>query len=144
MLFEQIKAQMFAAMKAGRVVEKEILKVAMGEISTDRERPGRTGSDEEALGLVKKLVKSIEETIAAGVSEDETARLREEISILSQFLPKALGLDEVVALLAPHADQLRAAPGDGAATGIAMKLVKAQGAVVDGKVVGEAVKRLRS
>ena len=39
-LLDQIKTRMFAAMKSGNVTEREILKVAMGEITTDAARPG--------------------------------------------------------------------------------------------------------
>src|SRR4051812_47115631 len=60
-LLDQIKARMFQAMKAGNVTEREILKVAMGEITTDAARPGRKGDDAETLGILKKLVKSNEE-----------------------------------------------------------------------------------
>jgi hypothetical protein len=55
-----------------------------------------------------------------------------------------LGEDAVVALLGPVTDAVRGAANDGAATGVAMKHLKASGAAVDGKVVSAAVKRLRA
>jgi uncharacterized protein YqeY len=144
MLLDEIKAQMFKAMKAGDITTKEVLRVAVGEITTDQAREGRKGDDDEARALVKKLVKSIEETLAQTTDEAQKATLKKEVEVLSQFLPKTLSEDDVVALLAPVAEGVRAAANDGSATGVAMKHLKTTGAAVDGKVVSAAVKRLRA
>lgn len=142
-LLDQIKARMFQAMKAGNAVEREILKVAMGEITTDAARPGRKGDDEEAQAILKKIVKSNEESIEASQDETQRAQLRAEIQVLNDFLPKSLGVDEIVAALAPVADAVKAAGNDGQATGVAMKHLKSLGAVVNGKDVSSAVRKLR-
>ena len=143
-LLEQIKARMFAAMKAGNTVEKEILRVAMGEITTDAARAGKKGDDEEAQAILKKLVKSNEESLAASQDETQKATLRAEIEVLNGFLPKALGVPEIVAALAPVAEAVKTAGNDGQATGVAMKHLKSLGAVVNGKDVSAAVRQLRS
>ena len=143
-LLDQIKARMFQAMKAGNVTEREILKVAMGEITTDAARPGRKGDDEETQGILRKLVKSNEETIEASQDETQKAQLRAEIEVLNTFLPKSLSLAEVVVALAPVADGIKAAGNDGQATGVAMKHLKTLGAVVNGKDVSAAVRQLRA
>jgi len=142
-LLDQIKAQMFAAMKSGNVTEREILKVAMGEITTDAARPGKKGDDEETLAILKKLVKSNEESIDASQDEAQKAQLRAEIEVLNAYLPKSLGLPDIVAALAPVADAVKAAANDGQATGVAMKHLKTLGAVVNGKDVSAAVRQLR-
>lgn len=144
MLLEAIKAKMFSAMKAGNIVEKEILRVAVGEITTEAARPGRKGSDDEVEAILRKLIKSNEESLAAGPPADREAVLRQEIGILSTFLPKSLSVDEIVAALSPVAEAIRGAGNDGQATGVAMKHLKSSGAVVSGKDVSEAVKRVRS
>jgi uncharacterized protein YqeY len=143
-LLDQIKARMFAAMKAGNTVEKEILRVAMGEITTDAARPGKKGDDEESQAILKKLVKSNEESLAASQDETQKATLRAEIEVLNAFLPKALGVPEIVAALAPVAEAVKTAGNDGQATGVAMKHLKSLGAVVNGKDVSAAVRQLRS
>jgi len=142
-LLDQIKARMFAAMKSGNVTEREILKVAMGEITTDAARVGRKGDDDEAQAILKKLVKSNEETIEASQDEAQKAQLRAEIAVLGDFLPKSLSLPEIVAALAAVADGVKAAGNDGQATGVAMKHLKSLGAVVNGKDVSAAVRQLR-
>src|SRR3954467_13205631 len=142
-LLDQIKARMFAAMKSGNVTEREILKVAMGEITTDAARVGRKGDDDEAQAILRKLVKSNEETIGAAQRETQKAQLRAEIEVLNTFLPKSLGVPEIVAALAPVADAVKAAGNDGQATGVAMKHLKAISAEVNGKDVSAAVRQLR-
>ena len=143
-LLDQIKARMFAAMKSGNVTEREILKVAMGEITTEAARPGRKGDDAETEGILRKLVKSNEESMEASQDETQKAQLRAEIEVLNTFLPKSLGVAEVVAALAPVAEAIKAAGNDGQATGVAMKHLKSLGAVVNGKDVSAAVRQLRA
>lgn len=142
-LVDQIKARMFKAMKAGNVTEKEILRVAMGEITTDAARPGRKGDDDEAQAILKKMVKSNEESLAASQDDAQKAQLRAELAILNDFLPKTLGVSEIVAALAPVQDAVKGAGNDGQATGVAMKHLKSLGALVNGKDVSEAVRTLR-
>ena len=144
MLLDEIKARMFKAMKAGNVVEKEILRVAVGEITTEAAREGRSGSDEEAQAILRKLIKSNDESIAASEDSSKKATLEEENRILLDFLPKSLDVDAIVAALGPVADAVKAAGNEGQATGVAMKHLKSSGAVVQGKDVAQAVKRLRS
>ena len=142
-LVDQIKARMFAAMKAGNTVEKEILRVAMGEITTDAARDGRKGDDAESQAILKKLVKSNEESLEASQDEAQKATLRAEIEVLNTFLPKALGAAEILAALAAVAEAVKTAGNDGQATGVAMKHLKSLGAVVNGKDVSAAVRQLR-
>jgi len=143
MLIDQIKARMFQAIKSGAHVEKEILRVAVGEITTDAARPGRQGNDEEAMGILRKLLKSNEETLAATTDAEKRSILTEEMAILAAYLPKSLSVDEIVQALAPVAAQIKAAGNDGQATGIAMKQLKSAALVVNGKDVSLAIKELR-
>ena len=143
MLIDQIKARMFQAIKARAHVEKEILRVAVGEITTEAARPGREGNDQEALAILRKLVKSIEETSASTSDSEQRAVLLQEVAILNEYLPKGLSQAEIALALAPVTAQIKAAASDGQATGIAMKQFKSSGAVVNGKDVGEAIKELR-
>ena len=144
MLVDEIKARMFRAMKAGNVVEKEILRVAVGEITTDAARDGRRGDDEEARAIVRKLIKSNEESLASGLVADRRAVLEQENGVLSEFLPKSLGVEDIVSALAPVHAAIKAAGNEGQATGVAMKHLKSSGATVNGKDVAEAVKRVRA
>lgn len=144
MLLDEIKARMFKAMKEGRIVEKEILRVAVGEITTNAARANMTGSDEEAQATVRKLIKSNEESLALCTDAERRDALELEIRTLAELLPKSLGVDEIVQALAGVKDQIRAAGNEGQATGVAMKQLKSSGAVVNGKDVAAAVKRMRA
>lgn len=144
MLIDEIRKRRTEALKSRDTVTKEVLNVALGEIETNAARAQRDPTDEECLQVVRKLVKSNEETRAAATDEAQKQTLTREIEVLSALLPKTLGVPEVVAALAPVADAVRAAANDGQATGVAMKHLKSTGAAVDGKVVSQAVKQLRA
>ena len=144
MLLDDIKAQMLKAMKEGRIVEKEILRVAVGEITTNAARAGQSGSDEEAQAALRKLIKSNEESLAVTTEVERREELELEVRTLSAFLPKSLSVEAIIEALAKVRDAIVAAGNEGQATGIAMKLLKTQGAVVTGKDVSLAVKQLRT
>lgn len=143
MLLDEMKTKLFEAMKAKDTVAKEILRVAMGEIQIAQERSGDTLDDAAAGKLVRKLIKSNEETIGHTADEEKKATLARENEILGAFLPKTLSVDEIVAALAPVEDAIKAAGNDGQATGAAMKHLKPTGANVSGGDVAAAVKQIR-
>ena len=143
MLLDEIKAQMFQAMKAGDVVRKEILRVAVGEITTEAARPGRKGDDEESQAILRKLIKSTEETLVSETDAEKRAVLERERAVLAEFLPKSLDVAAIVEALAAVHQAIRDAGNDGQATGVAMKELKSKGAVVNGKDVALAVRQVR-
>lgn len=144
MIVDQIRLQMKEAMRAKRDLEKDVLRTALGEMQTAEARAGKALSDEEAQKIVKKLIKSNQETIDVSKDDGTKAKLAEEIRILEALLPKTLSVAEIVAALQSVADDIKSAKSDGQATGVAMKKLKSEGATVDGKDVAEAVKRLRA
>lgn len=145
MLVDDIKKRMFEAMKAGRTVEKEILRVCLGEITTEQARThAGTLSDEEVQAVLRKLLKSNRESLSQAEDPKMRAELEEEQAVLESFLPRALGVDEIVEALAPVADSIRAAKATGPAMGLAMKHLKAAGATVEARDVTAAVERIRS
>ncbi len=143
MLLETMKKRLIDAMKGGRAVEKEILKVAIGEIEVADAR-GTVKTEDDQIAIVRKLVKSNEETAAATTDPTQKKQLEEEIAILKTMLPQTLGVDQIATALEPVRDGIRAAANDGQATGVAMKHLKSQGAVVNGKDVTEAVRKIRA
>jgi uncharacterized protein YqeY len=143
MLLQTMKKRLIEAMKAGRAVEKEILKVAIGEIEVQDAR-GVVKGEEDPITIVRKLVKANEETLTMTTDAEAKARLVEENVILNAFLPQQMGVDQIVAALESQRDAIRAAGNDGQATGVAMKHLKTTGASVNGKDVTEAVKKIRA
>ena len=143
MLIEEMRRRMAEAFKAGRVVEKNILRLAVGEAQTLEAR-GVALTDDSVTALVRKIIKSNEETIALGGSDADKALLHEENAVLRSLLPQTLDVAGIVKLLEPTAAAIRAAGNDGQATGVAMKALKESGAVVNGKDVTAAVKQIRA
>lgn len=143
MLKDEIKKAVMQAMKERRSVEKEVLRVALGEIQAEENRRGKDLSDEEAEKVVRKLIKSNTESLNNARDQAETDKLTLENVTLEALLPKQLGIDEIVALLASETDAIKAANNDGQAIGVAMKFLKSKGAPVDGKTVSAAVKKVR-
>ncbi len=144
MLTERIRADIKQAMRDKRELERDVLRTALGEIQSAEARAGQALSDEEAQKIVKKLIKSNQETIDVSTDPAGKAKLAEEIRVLEALLPKTLSIAEIQRALAGVSEAIKAAKSDGQATGVAMKTLKSEGAVVDGKDVAEAVKQIRT
>ncbi|QNN22512.1 GatB/YqeY domain-containing protein [Planctomycetales bacterium ZRK34] len=142
MLIDDVKKRMIDAMKAGRAQEKEILRVALGDLQLTQSRTGSL-SDDEAVKVLRKIIKANDETAAVTSDEAVKAKLAEENRILSELLPQTLDQAQIKAALAPVDEAIRNAPNAGAATGVAMKHLKSTGATVDGKDVAQVVAALR-
>ena len=142
-LVETLKAKAAEAMKKRDAVATSILRLALGEIQTAEARSNKAATDDEAAAVVRKLIKSNEETLAVAESADQTKTLEQEVAILRALLPASLTPAQIAEKLAPVADAIRAAAGDGPATGIAMKHLKSAGITAPGADVAAAVKSLR-
>jgi uncharacterized protein YqeY len=144
MLSERIRRQMVEATKAGRALEKGILKLALGEVQTAQARAGRDLDDEGVAAILRKLIKSNQESLAAARDAGQRETLGGEIAVLESLLPRTLDVEAICAALEAVRAAIRAAGGDGPATGIAMKHLKAQGAAVTGSDVAQAVRAIRA
>jgi uncharacterized protein len=144
-LIDTLRKKALEAMKAKDSLATTILRLAQSEVQAAEARANRPLTDDEAFAVLKKLVKSNDETLAMSKDDAEkTATLTRENAILSELLPKGLSADDIKALLAPVAEAIRAAPNDGQATGVAMKHLKSQGATAGGADVAQAVRALRT
>ncbi|MFO0666377.1 MAG: GatB/YqeY domain-containing protein [Polyangiaceae bacterium] len=143
-ILENIKKRAMEAMKAKDAVASSILRLAASEVQMVETRSGNPVTDDEAAGVLRKLIKSNEETLRATNGAEEKATLERENELLSSFLPKGLSVDEIAAALAPVADAIRGAAADGPATGIAMKHLKQSGISAQGADVTKAVAKLRA
>ncbi len=145
MIIDEIKARMTRAMRDRDEVARNILGLAVGEIQTAEARANRALRDEEAIAILRKLLKSNEETLAlSGAGDARVPALRREIETLSALLPKSMSVDAIAAAIAPVADAIRAAKSDGQAMGVAMKHLKAAGAVAEASDVQQAVQKVRT
>ena len=138
-----LKQRIFQAMKDKNILEKELLRVLLGDLELAETRTGQDLSEKEEQQIVRRMVKSNRETAALVTDGDETRKLEAEHAILEGLLPQTLSVDEIVAALEPVAETIQGAGNAGQATGIAMKHLKPQGLEVDGKDVAQAVQQLR-
>lgn len=125
--------------------EAKFLRTILGELQLEQNRPGF--DDNKALGIIKKSLAGNEETRGyLKEGDDRLPRLSWEDDILKSFLPSYLSADEIRKLLedAGVNAQIAASDNEGKAMGMAMKSIKAAGAVVEGGTVKEVVKELRA
>jgi len=117
MLKDEMRRRMLEAMKAGRTVEKGILRVALGEVQTLESRTGETAPDPLVEKILRKVIKSNDESMGKTSDAARRAVLAEENGILASFLPTSLTPEEIVDALGPRTrrrprrEQRR--PGDG-------------------------------
>jgi uncharacterized protein YqeY len=142
-IVEDLRQRMNEALRAKDEVARNIYRLAYSEMQLASARSGKEANDDDAIAILKKLVKSNEDTLAVAVDAEQRGALTREVALLGALLPKTLGVAEVVAALAPVVDAIKAAGNDGQATGVAMKHLKSTGASVDGKTAAAAVKQIR-
>ncbi len=144
MLIDDIKDQVLQAMRAKDSARRDLLKVVLGELQTVAARTGEDMDDDQAQRIIRKMVKSNLEMAELSKRPEVVQQMKTELVVLESLLPKTLTIEQIIEALAPVTDAVKAAGNDGQATGTAMKHLKSSGAVVEGRDVGQAVKRLRS
>ena len=152
MLYATVKERLIQAMRANDSNAKNVIRVLLGRLQTTGQE-----TDEVVISSVKMLIKqneeeiqtrsgnvkmsdgTIREVVVTG-QEDNIKRLQAEIVILKEFLPAFLSPERIKEILTSPENQLQinGAKNVGAATGVAMKLLKSIGAV-EGSVVKEVV-----
>ena len=144
MLVDLIRTRATQALKLRDSLSVQILRVLLGEIQTGEARAGRDLSDEEVVAIVRKLMKSNDETLGLSEKPEQKVELTRENEVLRSLVPTTLDATQILAALAPVADAIRAAKNDGQATGVAMKQLKSAGATVEGTEVAKVVQSLRA
>jgi len=102
---EQFTTMMKEAMKAGdkrRLATVRMIQAALKDKDIEARGAGKTIGDEDILAMLQKMVKSRQESAdiyaKAGRPELEQQE-REEIAIISEFLPKQMSDEEVAAAI---------------------------------------------
>lgn len=143
MLIDDVKQQVIQAMRDRDTERRDLLKVVLGEMQTAAARLSEDLPDAEAQRIIRKMVKSNQEMAELSDRPGVAEKMKAEIQVLETLLPKTLNIDQIIEALAPVLDAVKSAGNDGQATGVAMKHLKSTGAAVDGKDVGQAIKRVR-
>ncbi|WP_010036342.1 GatB/YqeY domain-containing protein [Gemmata obscuriglobus] len=144
-LHDELKARVTAAVKSGDALTRDALRTVLGEAQAEAVRRKVEATDEVVLGVVRKTVTGLKETIplAKNAGRDTTQR-EAELALLESLLPKAWGQEAIAAALVSIRDDLRAAKNEGQALGVAMKALKAQGATANPDDVKAVVAAVRA
>ena len=148
-LSEQIQQDMVAAMKAKEELRLSTLRMVKSAIqyrSVEAMHPLDDAEVQKVLGTLIKQRQDSAEQFTAGGRPELADKERREITIIEEYLPKALSPAEIEATVRAAITETGAAkPADmGKAMKAAMARFQAAQQRVDGKLVSEAVKRLLS
>lgn len=153
-LMKQVQARLLTAMKAADAPAKNACRMLLSKVQTGGVAP----TDEQVISATKSLIKQNAEDIEArkgrvtmpdgtvkevAVTADQQAAipdLEAQNGVLNSFLPTFLTADKIREILSLplHQSEINAAKNAGAATGVAIKILKPHGAV-EGVTVKEVV-----
>lgn len=148
MLHEQIKNEIKEAMKARdeiRLATVRSISAAMtNELVAKRMKPDEMLSDEEALAVIKRLVKQRQDSIEqfrAGGREDLATAEEAELNILKVYLPAQMSIEQIRSIA--EAKKAEMGVTDKTKLGILVGAVmKASAGQADGNTVKEVVESL--
>ncbi len=130
-IVQRMRAQLPEAMKARDAVRTGFLRYWIAQLTLG------TGAEMSDADAVKKMRGVLKEA-----KSGTTTFTPEELDLIREWVPATLTPEQIGEKLAPVADQIKAAPKDGMAMGIAMKALA--GEAVDSDDVKAAVAALRS
>ena len=104
MTYEELHAEMVAAMKAKDKVRLGVARLVLGELKNAASRGGAHEiTEEEVTAQIKRTLKQTNETLEmsekAGNNAERTENLREQVAVLESLLPKQVSGDELVSLV---------------------------------------------
>ncbi len=103
MTYDELHAEMVAAMKAKDKVRLGVIRLVIGELKNMAAKEQREITEQDVLAQTKRTLKQTAETLEmsekAGNNEERTATLREQVAALESLLPEQVGGDALVALI---------------------------------------------
>ena len=143
-LLEKIINEMYLSMKSGDKIKANALRTLVSKLKDQQIKLRKDISDEEALKVIKTLVKQRKESaqIFLNAGREELAEKENlETSILEKYLPKMISDDEIRALVEGVVKEIGAK--DLSDIGKVMPLVMKRGkGKVDGKLANDILKEL--
>ncbi|WP_165065456.1 GatB/YqeY domain-containing protein [Paludisphaera rhizosphaerae] len=130
-IVQKMRSELTPAMKARDKAKTDFLRYWIAQLTLG------TGEEMADADAIKKM-RSVLKEARSGV----TTFTAEEVAQLSQWVPASLSPEQIREALAPAAEQIRSAPKDGMALGIAMKTLA--GKQVETEDVKAAVSAIRS
>ena len=129
-IVQRMRTELTAAMKARDAVKTNFLRYWIANLTLG------SGAEMAENDAIKKM-RSVQKEAKSGV----TTWSPEELAMIRDWVPAALSMEQIKEALAPIAEQIKAAPKDGMAMGIAMKALAGQ--AVESEDVKGAVEGIR-
>ncbi len=143
-LLKNITDEMYLSMKSGDKEKANTLRTLISKLKDQQIKLRKDISDEEALKIIKTLVKQRKESaeIYSKAGREELAEKENfEISILDNYLPKLMSEEDVLSLIKKIVDETNAK--DLSDIGKVMPLVMQRGkGKVDGKIANRILRSL--
>ena len=114
-IVERMRTQLTVAMKARDAVKTNFLRYWIAQLTLG------SGAEMPENDAIKKM-RSVLKEAKSGV----TTWTAEELALIREWVPPTLSVEQINEALAPVAEQIKAAPKDGMAMGIAMKTLSGQ------------------
>lgn len=129
-IVQRMRAKLSESMKARDAVQTQFLRYWIAQLTLG---DGTEVPDAEAVKKMRGVLKE-----AKG---GQTTFTPQELELIQQWVPSALTREQVAETLAPLASQIKAAPKEGMAMGLAMKALAGQ--VVESEDVKAVIADLR-
>jgi uncharacterized protein YqeY len=129
-IVQRMRAALKESMKARDAFRTNFLRYWIAQLTLGS---GDEMPDADAIKKMRGVVKE--------AKSGQTTWTPEEVALIAEWVPASLGTEQIVQTLAPIADQIKAAPKDGMAMGLAMKALAGQ--PVDSDDVKAAVASIR-
>lgn len=144
MLKERLMEDLKNSMKEKNVVRKNVIQMVRAAILQIEKDKGIEVDDNKILEIIAKEVKTRNDSLVEfekGGREDLVKQAKEEVSILSEYLPKQLTREELKEKITKIVSDLGATSMKD--MGMVMKEAKAQiGTAADGRTINEIVKEI--
>ena len=144
MLKEKLMDDLKKSMKEKDVLRKNVIQMVRAAILQIEKDKGIEADDNKILEIIAKEVKTRKDSLEEfkkGGREDLVEQIREEISILSEYLPKQLTKEELKLKIENIIKEIGATSIND--MGGVMKVAKLEiGTAADGKSISEVVKEL--
>lgn len=149
MFVQNAKQRLLQAQKNKQEIEKNILRVLLSEIETTELQKKKSVSDRDCHNIVHKLISVNNGVIEQAKTINNTKlveKLTQENEVLNSLVPKLWTEEQIIQFLTDKnlIEKIKEMKEDGPAIGIAMKNLNAENAPIQGEMVKEVIKKIRS
>lgn len=139
---EKIQKQIVEKIKQGEKDTVVVLRTVLGELQ--RISSKEKLSEDKAIKIIKKMAESISEMINIKKEQNkDTSKDKHELEILRTLTPKSMSVEDIILALDPVKNDIKYSENEGPAIGMAMKHIKMNSLIADGKDVKTAVEMIR-